>query len=204
MPSLLTLTRKLKKSAQQRGALGYFRMAPSTFLDLTSFKTREKIEHEALNLDQYNELIDKGDVDCMPYLRILEDGSVIAHEGRHRAVAVQNAGGGYIDVALIVMNKKPVSKKDRSAHPIEFDYNQIPLVWKSQFSKIKRKVPLNKFRYFADVLTRKHRAEVSGKIFDVVERAMSGVNGSSLITLKVKHTQEQRVHAGLKSIGIKL
>lgn len=115
---MLIVNTKLIAGAKKRGAIGYFKISPSTFLALTTNKKLADIEEEALEISDYNFLIESGlgKIDCIPYLRIMADGKVVGHEGRHRCVAVQKAGGKYVVCAIIVVDKKPKKKKDLTAN----------------------------------------------------------------------------------------
>lgn len=197
---MLILTKALKLNAQNKGAIGYFKMSPDMFLKLTSYKRRKAIESEALSLHQYNGFIKSGEIDTMPYLRITPDGQVVAHEGRHRCVAVKEAGGTFVYVALIVMNKAAKSKKDKSAHPIECNVKTLPTIWKAQFSDSEYRIRLVDFKYFAGALMRHHRQTVESQIFAYVEEAFAN-DKKTVISLQTIQTPEQRKRAALKSIG---
>lgn len=149
---MLICTPKMRRSAQTRGAIGYFMIEPDIYLDLTSNKSRDKIEKESLTLDDYNSFIENGAIDCMPYIKILPSGKVVGHEGRHRAQAVKNAGGKYVEVALIIVQKNPNAPKNANRRdkyvPYENKFNvaDIPTIWKAQFTNESIPVRLYKFR----------------------------------------------------------
>ncbi len=185
---MLILNSRLKKNTYNKGAIGYFKMSPDTFLDLTSHKRRQIIEEEALTLDDYNNFIKKGKLLTMPYLRITAQGDIVAHEGRHRCVAIKEAGESYTYVALIVMNKF-YKKKDKTAYPIDFDVRDLPDIWKAQFSDVKRRVSLRSFKYFEDILVSKPKLD------------RNHTTKSNVVQLSKTAKGTVRVKAALTSIG---
>lgn len=148
---MLIKTQKMVSVAKQHGAIGMFKIEPELFLNLTSNKWREKIEKEALEVEDYNAFIQQGLIESVPYIKILRNGKVVGHEGRHRAHAVENAGGKYIEVALIVMTKDPKAtektsrKKRYIPYKGKFNASDVPGVWTAQFTN--KKFPVRLLNY---------------------------------------------------------
>lgn len=147
---MLLKTTKMINKAKKLGAIGMMRITPDVYLKLTSHEWRDKIRKEALEVEDYNALIQGGKIDCVPYIRITKSGKVVGHEGRHRAQAIEDAGGKFIEVALILAeNPHSTSKKDRYI-PLEeeIEISDIPNLWKAQFSELKLPVNLGTFKPF--------------------------------------------------------
>jgi hypothetical protein len=81
-----------KLNAKDRYGLGIIEINPTAFLRLTtpndSFILR--LSEKVATFEEYDNH-HKDDSDLFPYLRVMLDGQVTGHEGRHRAIAAINA-----------------------------------------------------------------------------------------------------------------
>lgn len=148
---MLLKTNAMVRKAIKLGAMGTIRITPDVYLKLTSNKWRKKIERESLEIEDYNALITAGKIDCIPYIRVTANGKVVGHEGRHRAQAIEHAGGKYIEVALIVSEKNPHATNKKNKYiPIKepLEISDVPNLWKAQFSDTKLPVNLGTFKAF--------------------------------------------------------
>lgn len=151
---MLIKTSKMVQNTKALGAIGTFKIDPEVYLNLTSNKSRQKIEQEALEIEDYNAFIQVGAITTLPFIKILLNGKVVGHEGRHRAHAVESVGGQYIEVALIIMTKDPKATDNtpRKLRYIpykgKFTLADVPGVWTAQFSSQKYPVRLMNFRKF--------------------------------------------------------
>jgi len=90
-----------KQNALDNKAIGLYPMSPKDFLNLTTgSKELKHIQDNAKSLEFYQGKVEEGDSLVHPFIDYDEKGKVLRHEGRHRAQAVINAGGGVYWVAL--------------------------------------------------------------------------------------------------------
>lgn len=97
----LALTSEQKDWPRYNKAAAVVSMDPALFLGLTTVGTEHEAEvaAEAHTLEDYNRY---GSI-VHPFLVVdRKTGEVMSHEGRHRAAAVQVAGGGDFPVAVIL------------------------------------------------------------------------------------------------------
>lgn len=135
---------------KNKGARGTITIPIKTYLNLTANKRLPKIKAKSLDLGEYNTLAIRGKIPMMPYIRILPNGKVVGHEGRHRSWALYKAGERYIEVALIVT--KPGTEKGKGKNKkyetIKYKTSDLPSIWEAQFSDKKIAVKLNTFKRF--------------------------------------------------------
>jgi hypothetical protein len=122
MEKELLVTDGLKSNAKGNKAIGILTMGCFQFLELTvrgtvsHFIGTEKKQYEKTKgtdsenglfpLAQYNEWVRQREIRVMPFLRVDKTtGMVNAHEGRHRAAAVLEAGGHELQVAIILADR---------------------------------------------------------------------------------------------------
>jgi hypothetical protein len=98
----LHLLPHMKRSAKDNKMHALVTMHPAKFLTLTTKDQHhyDEIKQAAHSLHKYNELAAGKEILHAPHLRVGHDGQVKAHEGRHRAAALLNAGHDKMHVYL--------------------------------------------------------------------------------------------------------
>lgn len=162
----LLLTPKMFAQAKGNKSIGHLMMHPLDFLKLTTpGSTSQWIAEEkpyTKTLDEYNGFAEEGTSILPPWLDVdLKNGQVVGHEGRHRAMAVINAGGTKFPV-FVVLKEKPEGSNYhyaiyyREDRPLDGPWKKhflgkkdIPLVWTGQFNSANKvKVDLSTFEGF--------------------------------------------------------
>jgi hypothetical protein len=100
----ITWTPALVRNAEgDNKAAGFIAMSPREFIALTSPGEHWIAEEQgvAKPLDSYNRWAKEGVIRIGPFLKVDKaSGKVIGHEGRHRAIALMNAGGDEMLVSV--------------------------------------------------------------------------------------------------------
>lgn len=145
---MLLNTQSMIARVKQKGALGTITLPIKTFLSLTSNKRLARIKQSALSIADYNTLALGNKIPVMPFIRILPNGKVVGHEGRHRSWALHNEGERYITVGLIVT--KPGTEKGKGKtktyETIRYRIQDVPNIFEAQFSDKKIPVKLNSYK----------------------------------------------------------
>lgn len=162
----LLITPKMYAQAKGNKSIGHIMMSPMDFLKLsTPGNTSTWISEEksyTKTLDEYNGFAKEGTSILPPWLDIAMDtGKVLGHEGRHRAMAVMNAGGTKFPVFIVLKEGSEGSHSYWSVYYKEsrpddgrwvkryLGKKDIPLVWTGQFNSANKvKVDLSTFEGF--------------------------------------------------------
>jgi len=139
----------MRNFVKKKGAIGTIQMPIKTFLKLTSNTRLPRIKKEAMSVGEYNALALQGKINTMPFIRILPNGKVKGHEGRHRSWSLYREGERYIEVAIIVT--KPDTEKGKGKNKTyetlpKFKSRDLPTIWEGQFSEVKLPVKLQTFK----------------------------------------------------------
>ena len=106
MNNTLKITDRMLSNARANKMTGWLSMPPLDFLRLTIstsnvFDWIRQESSDTKSLADYNEYASSGDSTLMPWLDVdRSTGRVCGHEGRHRAIAVHNAGGTKFPVGI--------------------------------------------------------------------------------------------------------
>jgi hypothetical protein len=128
--SLLLTEKQVRMARSNLRASAFTWMHPMDFLRLTTRDDAaiERIASHAEPLAVYNAASLSGSLDLPAFLDVdLSEGQyghVLAHEGRHRAAAVLEAGGNLMPVALVA---------SESARVVEIDPSEFPRQFRGQF-----------------------------------------------------------------------
>jgi hypothetical protein len=138
-------------------------MPPGDFLSLAApLKNRDDFRRDAQPLRDYNKWAKDGESTVMPFLRIdlAADGSgqVKAHEGRHRAAAILNAGGEWMRVGIQLRGYDGYESNIARAELAQYGHHRNNSEYTLSHADLPNRVT-NQYNRYWDVDTRNWRIE---------------------------------------------
>ncbi len=112
MDTTLLVTPEMMRQARGNKMHIIAKISPEDFIKLTTsdLYTVKDINKQCHGVDDYNRWADEGETIIMPALWIRE-GSVVSHEGRHRAAALICAGAREMPISIRLFPDKEHQKK---------------------------------------------------------------------------------------------